>query len=65
MIRFIITLVILVLALSYFGISIQHIVESPAGQENLSYLWTLIQNGWNILVAWIIGFFEGVQNAVS
>ncbi len=65
MIRFIILLVLVVLALSYFGISIRHIVESPSGTDNLTYVWSLIQNGWDILVAWISGFAEGVRNSVS
>lgn len=51
MIRFIIVLAILILALSYFGISIRHIVESPSGSDNFSYVWNLVQNGWEILVA--------------
>ncbi len=65
MIRFIIVLAILVLALSYFGISIRHIVESPSGSDNFSYVWNLVENGWNILVAWITGFAENVQRTVS
>ncbi len=65
MIRFIIVLAIGVLILSYLGISIRSIVESPYGQENFSYLWTLISNGWSIVVAWITGFAENVRNTVS
>jgi len=65
MIRFIIILAIGLIALSYFGISVRHIIESPAGQENFSYVWGLIQNGWAILVAWITGFAEHVQSVVS
>ncbi len=65
MIRFIIILAILVLALSYFGISIRHIVESPSGQDNFGYLTMIISDGWDILVAWITGFAEHVQQVVS
>ncbi|MBP7741681.1 MAG: hypothetical protein KA104_03255 [Candidatus Pacebacteria bacterium] len=65
MIRFIIVLAILILALSYFGISIRHIVESPSGSDNFSYVWNLVQNGWEILVAWITGFTESIKNTVS
>jgi hypothetical protein len=65
MIKFIIILAIAVLALSYFGISIRHIVESPSGADNFSYVWHLVQNGWEILLAWITGFAEGVKNAAS
>lgn len=65
MVRFIIVLAILILALSYFGISIRHIVESPSGSDNFSFVWNLIQNGWDILVAWITGFAESIKNTVS
>jgi hypothetical protein len=65
MIRFIIVLAIGVLILSYLGISIRSIVESQYGQENFSYLWTLISNGWEIVVAWVTGFAENVINTVT
>jgi len=65
MIRFIIVLVILILALSYFGVSIRQIVESPSGMDNLAYVWGLVMNGWNIVTAWITGFAEGVLRSVS
>lgn len=65
MIRFVIILAIGVLVLSYLGISIRSIVESPNGQDNFSYLWQLISNGWTIVVAWITGFAESVKNTVS
>jgi hypothetical protein len=65
MIRFIILLAIIVLALSYFGISIRHIVESPSGMDNFSYVWALVLNGWHLVVAWVTGFAEGVIQSVS
>lgn len=37
---------VLVLALSFFGISIVAIINSPAGQENFGYLAFLIVSGW-------------------
>lgn len=65
MIKFIIILAIGVLILSYLGISIRSIVESPYGQENFSYLWQLISTGWEIVVAWVTGFAEQVIKTVS
>ncbi len=41
---------VLVLALSFFGISIQAIVNSPAGQENFAYIGGLLSQGWQWLV---------------
>lgn len=62
MIRFIILLVILILALSYFGISIRNIVESPTGQDNLGFVWTYIQDGWDILVMWLASLIQAIKN---
>ena len=53
MVRLIIVLVVGVLALSFFGISIRAIVESPTGADNIDFVWVLIQNGWQHVVdAW-------------
>ncbi|MDE1919483.1 MAG: hypothetical protein KGH56_02165 [Patescibacteria group bacterium] len=45
---------VLILALSFFGISIQAIVNSPAGQENFAYVGNLLSQGWQ----WIIHFAQ-------
>jgi hypothetical protein len=37
---------IFVLGLSFFGISIQAIIESPAGQSNFGYLLHLLSELW-------------------
>ena len=42
-------LVVLFLALSFFGISIQAIVSSPTGQANLAYLAYLAVSTWQWL----------------
>lgn len=42
------------LALSFFGISIQKIIESPAGQANLSYLADLA----GVLWKWLLTVIE-------
>ena len=54
MFRFIFWLFILFLALSFFGISLQEIINSPAGQANLAYLATLFTDGWH----WFIGYIQ-------
>lgn len=41
---------VFVIALSFFGISIRAIVESPAGQANLAYLSSLFISAWHWLV---------------
>jgi hypothetical protein len=50
MLRLILIVVIGVLALSYLGISLRGIVDSPAGQENIAFVWQLLQEFWNWLV---------------
>lgn len=44
---------VLFLALSFFGISIHAIVNSPAGQENVLYIFGLLSHFWQSLMqAW-------------
>ncbi len=49
----IIWVLILILALSFFGISIQAIVNSPAGQANFAYLANLLHQVWQWSTSWI------------
>lgn len=49
MIRTIILILVIVLVLSFFGISIQSVVSSPTGQENFGFLWSLIKDGWEVV----------------
>jgi hypothetical protein len=53
MLKIIFWIVVGVLALSFFGISLQAIITSPAGQANFGYLWILIVEGWNAIVAFL------------
>ncbi len=51
MIRLIIWVAIFILILSFFGISLKSIVNSPLTHENFMYVWQLIQESWRALVA--------------
>jgi hypothetical protein len=53
MVRTIFWAFILVLALSFFGISLRAIIMSPAGQENFGYVYHLMVQGWQWSTAWI------------
>ncbi len=53
MLRTIFWALVLLLALSFFGISIQAIVNSPAGQENFAYLGHLLLQAWQWTTFWI------------
>ena len=44
---------VLLLALSFFGISIQAIINSPAGQENFAYIISLLSRAWEWLIAYL------------
>lgn len=53
MLRTIIFIVVIVLVLSFFGVSIREVITSPTGQENFGFLWELIKSGWQAIVdAW-------------
>lgn len=51
--RLVFWILILILALSFFGISIQAIINSPAGQANFTYLAHLLSQAWQWATQWI------------
>lgn len=65
MVRLIILVLVLILALSYFGISIREIATSPTGQENFSFVWMYIQEGWYMVTSFVSGFIESARNLTS
>ncbi len=50
-IRTIFWAIVLILALSFFGISIQSIVTSPTGQANFAYIHSVLSELWQWLTA--------------
>lgn len=58
MVRLIIWIIIGLLALSFFGVSLRALVESPASQDNFSYLFNLLQTGWNYIITWFETTFD-------
>ena len=69
MLRLIFWLFILLLGLSFFGISIQSIINSPAGQANFGYVihWVLVSWHWLtvILPAQITANLGGLKGLTS
>ncbi len=53
MLRLIFYAVVALLALSFFGITIQSIIDSPAGQANFDYVGDLIESGWDFIVSYL------------
>jgi hypothetical protein len=47
LLRTIIFIIIALLVLSYFGLNIRAIVNSPAGHENFTYVQEIMINVWN------------------
>ncbi|MFA6519460.1 MAG: hypothetical protein WCT41_01395 [Candidatus Paceibacterota bacterium] len=53
LVKLVIWVLILLLALSFFGISIQAIVSSPTGQANFNYIFSILQQLWQWATFWI------------
>ncbi len=53
MFKLIFWIVVGVLALSFFGISLQSIIESPAGQSNFHYVYVLLVDLWNYIYSYL------------
>lgn len=58
MARLIIWVVVGLLALSFFGVSLRGLVENPTNQDNLSFLKTMLDMGWDWLSAWITSMWD-------
>lgn len=54
MFRTIFWVFVLLLALSFFGISLQAIINSPAGQANFAYAYDLLLQVWH----WLVNFAQ-------
>lgn len=53
MLHLIVWVVIGLLALSFFGISLRSIANSPTNQDNLSFLADTLRMGWGYVENWI------------
>ncbi|OGG41002.1 hypothetical protein A2118_00390 [Candidatus Kaiserbacteria bacterium GWA2_50_9] len=53
LLRLVFWAIVLVLALSFFGISIQSIVNSPTGQANVAYITDVLTQVWQWTTYWI------------
>lgn len=64
MLKLIFWIVVGVLALSFFGISLRSIIESPAGQENFGFLWDAVVSGWHLIVSLLNGLFGWIPGLI-
>jgi hypothetical protein len=61
MLKLIVWIFVALLALSFFGISIQRVVEGPTAQANFHFLFDLLLRGFNYLVDWITQLLAPVR----
>lgn len=60
LIKLILLVIVALLVLSFFGISLQGIIESPAGQANIGFVWGYIVLAWD----WLVDFLGGIVDAL-
>lgn len=48
-IKLLVTLIIALIILSYFGFDLKKIVEAPLTQQNLNYFYDILKNIWNYI----------------
>lgn len=60
MLRIIFWVVVAVLFLSFFGISVQGLIENPTTQGNFDFILGLVEQGWNTIWHVVSGFVLGV-----
>ncbi len=63
MIKLIVWIIIGVLALSFFGISLENLVEAPTTQENVGFLKGLALDGWEIVKDFVTSIIDLVRGA--
>lgn len=64
MIRAIVWVVILVLALSFFGISLKSLVNDPTTQDNFSFILDLVRSGWEVIESWFLDLRDTAQDLI-
>ncbi|MDB5266071.1 MAG: hypothetical protein JWM39_784 [Parcubacteria group bacterium] len=53
MVRLLIWVIVGLLALSFFGVSLKSLVNSPTNKENLSFISQLLHQGWATVSVWL------------
>lgn len=65
MLRLILLVVIIILVLSFFGISLQSLFHTPATQANFGFVWQLLLNAWNIFLQFFNGVVATIQGFIN
>jgi hypothetical protein len=64
MVRLIIWIIVGLLALSFFGISLEALYNSQTNQENISFLTKLFMQGWNAMADLLNPFLEWLKSLI-
>jgi|GEM_PF-555507 len=64
MLRIIFWVVVAVLFLSFFGISVQGLIENPTTQTNFDFIMGLVEDGWNTIWNLVSGFVLGIVDLI-
>ena len=65
MLRIIFWVVVAVLFLSFFGISVQGLIENPTTQTNFDFILGLVRQGWDAIWGAISGLVMGIVNMIA
>ncbi|HEY0010475.1 MAG TPA: hypothetical protein VGB97_01005 [Candidatus Paceibacterota bacterium] len=65
MLRILFWTVIIVLFLSFFGVSIQGLIENPTTQTNMGFVLGLVEEGWDSIWGLIVGFVATVTGIIT
>lgn len=63
MVRLIIWIVVGLLALSFFGVSLKSLVDSPTNKENVSFISQLLHQGWATVSTWLHAVIDPLMQA--
>jgi hypothetical protein len=65
MLRIIFWVVVIILFLSFFGVSVQGLIENPTTQGNLQFVLGLVEEGWNTIWGAISGFVTSIVSFIT
>jgi hypothetical protein len=65
MVRLIAWIVVLLLALSFFGVSLKSLVNSPTNKENVSFISQLLHQGWATMLSWLHNLLDPIVAAMD
>ncbi|HEY4489160.1 MAG TPA: hypothetical protein VJA87_01625 [Candidatus Paceibacterota bacterium] len=64
MLRIIFWAVVAILFLSFFGVSVQGLIENPTTQTNFHFILDLVAEGWNTIWNAVSGLVLGVIDLI-